>query len=126
MLGVVGAVVEARPLLLDAAVAELPAALTNVGGNACGLCLGVVDGEGDLDVGFGFIRGSPERKPELEPELIGWRRAGREGTLAFAPRLTAQEDGVEGADEASRTAAEKEDEEWPNEPMIRVFTGMRV
>lgn len=63
---------EARPLLLDAAVAELPAVLTKAGGNACGLCRGVVDGEGDLDNGsFEFARGSPECKPELEPELVG-------------------------------------------------------
>lgn len=67
----VGAVVETRPLLLDAAVAELLAVLTKAGCNACGLCRGVVDGEGDLDGGFGVARGSPERKPELEPELVG-------------------------------------------------------
>lgn len=62
---------EARPLLLDAAVAELPAVLTKAGGNVCGLCRGVVDGEGDLDGGFGLARGSPGRKPEFEPELVG-------------------------------------------------------
>ena len=42
----------------------------------------------------------------------------------MAPRLTAEEDGVEGADEAPRAVAE--DKERPNGLEIRVLTGMRV
>lgn len=49
---------------------------------------------------------------------------GREGTLGLAPRLTAEEGGVEGANEAPRAVVENE--ERPNGLETRVLTGMRV
>lgn len=73
LVGVVGAVEEAIPLLLDVAVVEFPA--RRAGGNACGLCRGVVAGEGVLDLfALAFTRGSgghelgPGPVNELEPE----------------------------------------------------------
>ena len=106
------------------------AVVLELAGNACGLCRGVVAGEGVLDLlALAFTRGwaglelGPVMKPEpelesrkLEPELEfeGKSRVGREGTLALAPILAADEDGVEGTEEVA------------NEPLIRVFTGIRV